>query len=185
MVQGVILEKDKKLEELIDKYKKNEIEAKEKIDAKYKEVIPKPGRLPPNVFQAFLKKLQTNSENELGRLLSELKEKQKAENRELLKSYMAKMNVNEQIPEIASKAKGILRRGEGKQLNGGLLNPSTDSSPRGRQGFARKTKLSPRNTSPKIPEMESSTEILKSLNLRIYDEKLVAELESAATTARA
>jgi len=186
IVEGVILEKDKKLEEILDDYKKNKIEAKEKVDAKYKEIIPKPGRLPPTVLEAFLKKLKTNSENELNRLLSEVKEKKKVEDRELLKSSMTKINFNNQITGIATKAKGILKRDElqPKQMNGSLVVPSGDTSSRGRKGWKLKDKISHRSISPLIPEVETSAEILKSLNLRIYGEKLVSELENAAITAR-
>lgn len=187
LVEGVILEKDQKLEELLAKYRRSEEEIREKVDAKYKEVIPKPGRLPPNVFQAFLKKLQTNSESELNRLLSEMKEKQKVENSELLKSHMAKIrNSEQQITEVAAKAKDILRKCDAlpKQTNGAFLNSNADSSPRGRHAGQGKSKQSPRCTSPSIPKIESSADILKSLNLKIYDEKLIMELENAATSAR-
>jgi hypothetical protein len=184
MVEGVIQEKDKRLEETLDKYKKNKAEAKVKVDAKYKEVIPKPGRLPPNVFEVFLKKLKTNSESELNRLISELKEKQKTENKELLKSYLSNINDNDKVTDIANKAKEILRRSElqTKQIDRSPVNSCGDSSPRGRNGF--KSKLLPSSFSPSIPEIETSAEILKSLNLRIYDEKMIEELKSARITAR-
>eukprot|EP00826_Nyctotherus_ovalis_P026499 TRINITY_DN2068_c0_g4_i1.p3 TRINITY_DN2068_c0_g4~~TRINITY_DN2068_c0_g4_i1.p3 ORF type:complete len:118 (+),score=34.65 TRINITY_DN2068_c0_g4_i1:910-1263(+) len=117
-----------------------------------------------------------------------MKEKQKVENSELLKFHMAKIrNSEQQVTEVATKAKGILckRDALSKQTNGGFLSPNADSSPRGRHAGQGKAKQSPRSTSPSIPEIESSADILKSLNLKIYDEKLIMELENAATSARA
>lgn len=172
------IERNRKLGEQMEKSIEDEIQLKKKIAGKYKDVIPKAGKLPQSVLQSFLKKLKANTDAELDKSLTTLKEKQSIERNELRQSYTKKVSdftKEQEISVVTSKIKKLLRN----------CHQSSLKSVKSDEDFTanisvREFNIHNRGVPCDIPKIDNSENILKSLNLHIYNEQFLSKLKKTS-----